>query len=200
MSSVSLNLSAKEYPLTVVDGTELQLTLTGPTGPQGESAPAPILRSAEEGDPSMPQTLAMVISGTASPNYNGSVPLLGLYNGRECFSTNPDALADPAAQSAGEYATAIYYDATKWVIKHTEYTEQPPFPSPTINSELQINGLYVTGGPETVTGWMTGNPTVTRSQDEPLAASALGQLCIVAEADVYVATRVSPAKWVKINN
>ena len=35
MPSISLALDTNEYPLTVVNGTELQLTLSGPAGPTG---------------------------------------------------------------------------------------------------------------------------------------------------------------------
>jgi hypothetical protein len=43
MSSISLALATNEYPLTVVNGTELQLTLNGATGPTGATSPTQIV-------------------------------------------------------------------------------------------------------------------------------------------------------------
>lgn len=39
MADVSLTLGSNNYPLTVVNGTELQLSLSGPTGPTGAAGP-----------------------------------------------------------------------------------------------------------------------------------------------------------------
>jgi len=163
------------------DGEEIVVRASGSGGisegkPEVDYYLSPVIeRPFEEGAPNIPQTLAMVISETTSPNYNGLVPLIGIYNGRECFSTDPDALADPSLQPDGIYATAIYYDGVKWVVKHTEYKAEAPYPPPTIIFEEQINGLYVTGGPETVTAWFGGNPTLTRSLDNPPQGEYVGQ-------------------------
>jgi hypothetical protein len=46
----------------------------------------------------------------------------------------------------------------------------------------------------------TGVPVIEPTLDFGTVPAALGQLAIVNTADVYVATSVSPAKWVQINN
>jgi hypothetical protein len=188
MSSVSLKLSAKEYPLTVVDGTELQLTLTGPTGPTGLGSTPLTL----EAPPVDAATMQFVASGTTTPDVSGTYNKLGATDSY----TNGNYIIKRVNYGMGPFPPD---GPTQWAIVTATFSG---LSISTIIHFVQSSSTLM--GIEDVV-WTavspaTGSPIFSAISIPTTTPSALGQLAIVAEADVYVATRVSPAKWVKINN